>query len=59
MMRPDLSWWYRIQRYGLLLLGGLIVMGLPGCTSLTTPGSSSMRLSSPLPFTSEMRSDSS
>ena len=59
MMQRDLSWWYRIQQYGLLLFGGLITLGLFGCTSLTTPGSSSMSLSSPPPFTSEMRTDSS
>ena len=57
MMQRDLSWWYRIQRHGLLLLGGLIALSFLGCTSLTTSGSSS--LSASLPFTSEMRTDSS
>ena len=57
MMQRDLSWWYRIQQYGLLLLGWLIALGLFGCTSLTTSGSNS--LSAPLSFTSEMHTDSS
>jgi hypothetical protein len=57
MMQRDLSWWYRIQQHGLLLLGGLIAFGLLGCTSLTTSRSSS--LSASLPFTSEMHTDSS
>jgi hypothetical protein len=59
MMQRDISWWYRIQQHGLLLLGGFIALGLFGCTSLPTPGANSMRLSSPPPFTSEMHTDSS
>ena len=59
MMQRDIAWWHRIQQHGLLLLGGIIALGLLGCTSLTTPGSGSRHLSSSLPFASTMPSDSS
>jgi hypothetical protein len=58
-MQQDPSWWDIVQQHGLRLVGGLLIIGLLGCASLTTSESGSLPLNFPSSFTDDGgRSDS-